>query len=71
MICPECVGRGFDYEGNECVKCEGIGELPDILPEPPVPKPEPPEFELDADELNRADWWKQGDDGSDENPPPD
>jgi hypothetical protein len=65
VICPDCGGWGFDFEGRDCLKCNGIGELPDVPPEPPVPKPEPPEYDpTDPDsnnDINNADWWKTGD----------
>ena len=58
MICPECSGWGFDLSGQDCKKCDGIGELPDILPEAPIPTPQPPSFDpyVETD----ADWWKSG-----------
>ena len=65
-VCPECGGWGFDEEGRDCTKCDGIGELPfDIPPEPPpLPKPQPPEYNpLDPNSdsnLDGADWWKTG-----------
>jgi hypothetical protein len=72
MLCEKCQGWGFNLNGLECETCKGIGELPDILEEPPPLPPEtpkelpehtaePPEYDpANESDIDAADWWKAG-----------